>query len=135
MISVTATINAVLLQIIIDLQTTFKTDLQHVLHGWYQMIIQQGSAGDWFYMTEEGEASADIATSLGHTTVRKYGPGDFFGELSLLMGGPRAASVRADTRYAAINEIKQQVSLQTKGDSNESIRCFLEASPPIRSDQ
>jgi WD40 repeat protein len=35
--SVTATMNDVLLQIIIDLQTTFKTDLQHVLHGWYQV--------------------------------------------------------------------------------------------------
>eukprot|EP00242_Pyramimonas_sp_CCMP2087_P005718 CAMPEP_0198216260 /NCGR_PEP_ID=MMETSP1445-20131203/56257_1 /TAXON_ID=36898 /ORGANISM="Pyramimonas sp., Strain CCMP2087" /LENGTH=536 /DNA_ID=CAMNT_0043892409 /DNA_START=256 /DNA_END=1866 /DNA_ORIENTATION=- len=71
---------------------------QRVVYEAGQVIIQQGSAGDWFYMTEEGEASADIATSLGHTTVRKYGPGDFFGELSLLMGGPRAASVRADTR-------------------------------------
>ena len=37
-IRVTATINGGLLQIIIDLQTTFKTDLQHVLHGWYQVL-------------------------------------------------------------------------------------------------
>jgi hypothetical protein len=37
MISVTATIIDVVFQIIIGLQTTFKTDLHHVLHGWYQV--------------------------------------------------------------------------------------------------
>jgi Ran GTPase-activating protein (RanGAP) involved in mRNA processing and transport len=38
MTSVNATINNVLLQILLYLQTTFKTDLQHVLHGWYQVL-------------------------------------------------------------------------------------------------
>jgi hypothetical protein len=37
-INVTATLKDVLIWIIINLQTTFKTNLQHVLHGWYHVF-------------------------------------------------------------------------------------------------
>jgi uncharacterized membrane protein len=36
-ICVTATINDVHLRIIIDFESTLKTNLQHVLHGWWQV--------------------------------------------------------------------------------------------------
>lgn len=56
-------------------------------------IIKQGDQGDSFYIILEGEATA-IKDS---ETVMAYKSGDFFGELALLRGEPRAASIWAKT--------------------------------------
>ena len=43
-----------------------------------------------FYVVEEG----DFTIYDGATELARVGPGSCFGELALLHGGPRAASVR-----------------------------------------
>jgi len=53
-------------------------------------IITQGDAGDLFYVVEDGEC--DI-TVTGKGSVMKVGKGLAFGELALLHGAPRAATV------------------------------------------
>jgi CRP-like cAMP-binding protein len=55
-------------------------------------IVKEGAAGSVFYVIAEG--SAKVARSSGRT-IAKLGPGEFFGELSILTGTPRMASVTA----------------------------------------
>jgi CRP-like cAMP-binding protein len=57
-------------------------------------VVRQGEPGDTFYVILEGEAK--VAGPSGRV-VNRLRPGEFFGEISLLDGGPRTASVVAET--------------------------------------
>ncbi len=59
-------------------------------------IIKEGEPGDAFYVLVEGAATI----SRRGRTVRRAGPGDWFGELALLDSAPRNATVVADTEVA-----------------------------------
>ena len=61
-----------------------------------QVIIREGERGDIFYVITEGYAEVIIRDAGGADIVlHKAGPGDFFGELSMLTNEPRSARVRA----------------------------------------
>ena len=59
------------------------------------VIINEGDAGDNFYLLESGEAQA-FKRGI-EQSVKDYGRGDYFGELALLDDKPRQASVIAKT--------------------------------------
>ncbi len=61
--------------------------------GQGSVIVEEGAAGHDFYLILEGRASV----LHGSSEVASLGPGQFFGELSLLDGEPRNATVRAKT--------------------------------------
>lgn len=56
-----------------------------------EVIIQQGDEGDNFYVIDQGEV--DIFVNDEHVTT--IGEGGSFGELALIYGTPRAATVKA----------------------------------------
>ncbi len=61
-----------------------------------QVIIREGEVGNLFYVITEGNAEIIIRDAGGAELVlHKAGPGDFFGELSMLTNEPRSARVRA----------------------------------------
>ena len=61
-----------------------------------QVIIREGDVGDLFYVITEGHAEVIIRDADGSDVVlHEAGPGDFFGELSMLTNRPRSARVRA----------------------------------------
>ena len=61
-----------------------------------QVIIREGDVGDLFYVITEGHAEVIIRDADGSDVVlHEAGPGDFFGELSMLTNQPRSARVRA----------------------------------------
>lgn len=61
-----------------------------------QVIIREGETGNLFYVITEGYAEIIIRDAGGAELVlHKAGPGDFFGELSMLTNEPRSARVRA----------------------------------------
>jgi CRP/FNR family cyclic AMP-dependent transcriptional regulator len=67
-----------------------------------RMIVRTGSPGAAFYVIVEGTAKVvrgKIASAKG---TWELGPGDFFGEMALLDGGPRTASVVAETPLTTI---------------------------------
>jgi len=68
-----------------------------------EMIIQQGDAGDKFYIVLEGdcEANKSFATGQEPQKVMTHKTGDHFGELALLKNQVRAASV-----YTALPGVK-----------------------------
>src|SRR5689334_6481393 len=60
------------------------------------VIIREGELGDLFYVITEGHVEITIRDAGGADLVlHEAGPGDFFGELSMLTKEPRSARVRA----------------------------------------
>jgi hypothetical protein len=57
-----------------------------------QTVFHQGDIGDGLYIVAKGK----IAVKRGDVALKQYGPGDFFGELSLLDDEPRAATALAE---------------------------------------
>ena len=68
-----------------------------------EAIVEAGQAGGTFYVMLEGEAKV----VRGSKTVGRLEPGEFFGEISLLDGGPRTATVLAETPVSAIRIFKR----------------------------
>ncbi len=58
-------------------------------------IIDQGTAGDWFYMISSGRAvvTRDVGDGRPPVELAQLGPGDSFGEEALLSGRPRNCGV------------------------------------------
>lgn len=70
-----------------------------------QPIVWIGEQGDDFYVIQSGKVSVSCPDESGKEVIlATLGPGHFFGELSLLDGGPRTASVRtvADTTLLSL---------------------------------
>ena len=61
-------------------------------------IVKEGVAGSVFYVILEGEAKV---TKRGRT-VKRLGPGQFFGELAVIADAPRTASVIAETPLTCV---------------------------------
>jgi CRP/FNR family transcriptional regulator, cyclic AMP receptor protein len=75
---------------------------QEVSYGSGRMIVRTGTPGLAFYVIVEGQAKVirgKISSAEGQASL---GPGDFFGEMALLDGGPRSASVVAQTPITTI---------------------------------
>lgn len=58
-----------------------------------QILCQEGETGDYFYLIGVGEADV----YKGQTWINRLRSGDIFGEMSLLTGEPRSATVIAAT--------------------------------------
>jgi MFS family permease len=56
-------------------------------------IVTQGDEAQGFYVIEDGT----VEVFVDETRVREEGPGEYFGEIALLRGGPRTATVCAVT--------------------------------------
>lgn len=61
------------------------------------VVVQQGHVGTTFYIIQSGQAEALKETDAGPQRLTLLGPGDYFGEIALLLDAPRSATVRALT--------------------------------------
>lgn len=61
-------------------------------------IITEGMRGPEFFIVLSGSASVVLHDQV----IAVLGPGEFFGEVAALDGGPRTASVRADTQLRCL---------------------------------
>mmetsp|Transcript_52325 Transcript_52325/g.94168 ORF Transcript_52325/g.94168 Transcript_52325/m.94168 type:complete len:603 (-) Transcript_52325:62-1870(-) len=69
--------------------------LQQDAHDPGEPIISQGEEARYFYILEEGDAKAYISGEQGELEVKHYHePGEYFGEIALLLEGTRKATVR-----------------------------------------
>lgn len=61
-----------------------------------QTIFWMGDRGDALYLVSSGRVAITVPNDKGeHITLDTLGPGGIFGEISLLDGGPRTATIRA----------------------------------------
>jgi CRP/FNR family cyclic AMP-dependent transcriptional regulator len=84
-------------------------------------IVKQGEIGDSFYVVLTGQAKV-VANKK---TMNHLLPGDHFGEISLLDGGPRSASVVAETEMTLVI-ITQKDFLALLAKDPEITVCLLE---------
>jgi CRP-like cAMP-binding protein len=56
-------------------------------------LAEQGKYGREFFVVVSGSARCEV----DGREIRSFGPGSFFGELALVAGGPRSATIVADT--------------------------------------
>jgi CRP-like cAMP-binding protein len=81
------------------LEELTKRDRQHLAHSMKertfrsgQQIVVEGRTGVGFFIILEGKA----AVTIGGELIQVLGPGDYFGEMALLDGGERTATITAD---------------------------------------
>ena len=58
-------------------------------------IIIEGSRGETYYLIATGEATVLKGAGVGQRELQRLGPGDGFGEMSLVADEPRSATVKA----------------------------------------
>jgi CRP/FNR family transcriptional regulator, cyclic AMP receptor protein len=75
-----------------DLQTIARV-VKDIDHSEGTVIAREGEPGVGLFVIVEGRAEVTI----GGKVKTKLEPGDFFGEIALLDGGPRTATVTATT--------------------------------------
>jgi small-conductance mechanosensitive channel len=66
---------------------------REVLAG--QVVVRQGDPGDSLYLLGEGILDVEVARPDGEPVRNRIAPGEVFGEISLLTGQPRTATVTA----------------------------------------
>jgi small-conductance mechanosensitive channel/CRP-like cAMP-binding protein len=68
-----------------------------------EAIVREGEPGDSFYLIERGSVAVSIGDGDGGTRLlSRMAAGDYFGEMSLLTGEPRSATVVAESDVAVL---------------------------------
>lgn len=74
-----------------------------------ETIIRGGEPGTSMYIIDEGTVSVRKAEGAGSTEIARLGPGEFFGEMALLTGDPRKATVVALSDVIALEIDKEHL--------------------------
>ena len=92
-----------------------------------EAIIEQGAEGEEFFVIERGETVVEVSTGSQRQEVARLRRGQFFGEMSLMTGERRTASVRAATETVVLVIGKEALSavLEKEPDLAEKISDVL----------
>ena len=72
--------------------------LEEISFGAGERIVSQGDQGDSFYLIQSGAVQVVVESGAGNSeVVAILGPRDWFGEMALLSGEPRSATIQSVT--------------------------------------
>ncbi|MFC1878714.1 ATP-binding cassette domain-containing protein [Chloroflexota bacterium] len=78
-----------------------------------ETIMRQGEPVEYFSMVAAGEVEIVLSNDrCGEMSLATFGPGQFFGEIGLMMGGASTASVRASKSGAELARISRAEFLE-----------------------
>ena len=92
-------------------------------------IVKTGAGGHGLYIIKQGR----VSVIQNGKTVATMGPGQFFGEISVLDGGPRTADVRAETDTVCLNLISWEVKPLLMDNASITYKMLLEMVKRLRS--
>ena len=92
-------------------------------------IVKTGAGGHGLYIIKEG----NVSVVRDGKKVASMGPGQFFGEISVLDGGPRTADVRADTDTVCLTLISWEIKPLLMDNAAISYKMLLEMVKRLRS--
>jgi CRP-like cAMP-binding protein len=93
-----------------------------------EIVTQYGEPGDAFYLVMHGRARV-----LGQKRSRtSLGPGAFFGEVALLDGGPRTATVTAGTQLVALKVARRPFLKLLEQEPKVAISVLKELASRLR---
>ena len=81
----------------VKLQRALADQLEFMPFAAGEAVTREGDKDDGLFMIVEGSAVVRIGQGREHKDVARLGPGQFFGEMSLMTGEARTASVIATT--------------------------------------
>jgi len=93
-----------------------------------ETIVETGQPGGTFYVILEGEAKV----VRGTRTLGRLDPGDFFGEISLLDGGPRSATVTTETPVTLVMIDRASFHRLLRSDSDLALGVMASLARMIR---
>jgi CRP-like cAMP-binding protein len=90
-----------------------------------QVLFTAGDPGDGFYLVDEGLLKVNVLSSAGSERILAIlGPGDLVGELALIDGAPRSASVTA-IRESRLRFVSRAAFEQVAGRKPELYRHMM----------
>lgn len=94
-----------------------------------EFIIREGDGGDEFFIVQRGDVSVLLGVDESEVEVARLDAGTFFGEMSVMTGEPRTASVRAlqDTQLLVIDKACLRPLLESSPELAERISEVLAA--------
>jgi small-conductance mechanosensitive channel/CRP-like cAMP-binding protein len=101
--------------------------LHHTVYGVGEVIMRAGEPGDSLYIIRSGSVAVRLGVDGLEKEVATLGEGDFFGEMSLMTGEPRRATVvaRADAECYVIDRALFQQILRNNGKLADEIGKLL----------
>lgn len=73
---------------------SIATRLKRVRYPQGALIFREGDVGDAMYVVESGQLEVTTGTGDGEQPLAYLGPGSFVGEIALLLGQPRSATLK-----------------------------------------
>jgi CRP-like cAMP-binding protein len=92
------------------------------------VIVREGAASEGFFVILKGSAKV----TRGGRTIRRLGEGDFFGEIGVLDGGPRTATVSADGPVHALVLLRKELRTLLIAEPTVAYRILRGAAKRLR---
>ncbi len=92
-------------------------------------IVKAGAGGHGLYIIKEG----NVSVVRDGKNIAAMGPGQFFGEISVLDGGPRTADVRADTDTVCLTLVSWEVKPLLMENASMTYKMLVEMIKRLRS--
>ncbi len=91
-------------------------------------IVKQGEPGDAFYVVLSGQAKVTVARRF----ITRLLPGDHFGEIAVLDGGTRSATVKSETPMTLLILRRSDLLRALKDDPELSMLMMVELAKMFR---
>src|SRR5580692_10483373 len=98
-----------------------------------KVLFRQGDPGDAAYLIIDGEADIVLEGPAGPVTVATLGANEIVGEMAILTGAPRGATMRAKGRLVALRIAKDPFMRMVREFPNMAVSIMQELAHRVES--